>query len=198
MESVEVLKDASSTAIYGARGANGVILVTTKQPKEGRLTVNFNSYIQLKTLSKKLDVMDPYEFVLMQYEYARQRSSNPTDFYNQYGHPEEFYIYQGNEGIDWQDEIFGTNPITQYYDVNVNGGTERTKFKVGYIHQDQPGVLIGSGMRRNNVNFTFNTKLSDRFNVRIPYALHGPDGRRQRHGECEPDYGPARSADQWS
>lgn len=163
VESVEVLKDASSTAIYGARGANGVILVTTKQPKEGRLTVNFNSYIQLKTLSKKLDVMDPYEFVLMQYEYARQRNSQPADFWNQYGHPEEFYIYQGNEGIDWQDEIFGTNPITQYYDVNVNGGTERTKFKVGYIHQDQPGVLIGSGMRRNNVNFTFNTKLSDRF-----------------------------------
>lgn len=80
VESIEVLKDAASTAIYGARGANGVILVTTKKPMEGRVSINVNAYLQTKTLSNKLDVMDPYEFVLMQYEYERQRSSNPTGF----------------------------------------------------------------------------------------------------------------------
>mgnify|MGYP002225659851 FL=1 len=61
IESIEVLKDAASTAIYGARGANGVILVTTKNPTEGRVSVSLNTYVQTKTLSNKLDVMDPYE-----------------------------------------------------------------------------------------------------------------------------------------
>ena len=70
IESIEVLKDAASTAIYGARGANGVILVTTKNPTEGRVSISLNTYVQTKTLSNKLDVMDPYEFVLMQYENA--------------------------------------------------------------------------------------------------------------------------------
>lgn len=63
VESIDVLKDAASTAVYGARGANGVILVTTKQAKEGRVSINLNTYLQTSTLSNKLDVMDPYEYV---------------------------------------------------------------------------------------------------------------------------------------
>ena len=121
VESIEVLKDAASTAIYGARGANGVILVTTKKPMEGRVSINVNAYLQTKTLSNKLDVMDPYEFVLMQYEYERQRSSNPTGFFDRYGRANELYIYQGDEGTDWQDEVFGTNPVAKYVDISLNG-----------------------------------------------------------------------------
>lgn len=159
VESIEVLKDAASTAVYGARGANGVILVTTKQPKEGRVSINLNTYLQTKTLSKHLDVMDPYEYVLMQYEYARQKNSIPTDFFNKYGHPYEFYIYQGDEGKDWQDEMFGTHPVAKYVDLSVNGGTEKSKYKFTFIHQDQPSVMVGNGLKQNNLNVTFNTKL---------------------------------------
>ena len=65
IESIEVLKDAASTAIYGARGANGVILVTTKRPVEGRVVISLNTYVQTKELSNKLDVMDPYEFDML-------------------------------------------------------------------------------------------------------------------------------------
>lgn len=179
VESVEVLKDASSTAIYGARGANGVILVTTKQPKEGRISVNFNSYLQWKTLSNKLGVLDAYDYVMMQYEYAKERQlGGPTAFFDKFGRANEFYIYQGTEGTDWQDEIFGTNPMTQYYDVNLSGGSQKTKYKFGFVHQDQPGVLVGSGMRRNNINVTFSTQINDKlsFEYRTRYMDQTVDG----------------------
>ncbi|WP_366936520.1 SusC/RagA family TonB-linked outer membrane protein [Bacteroides sp.] len=156
IESIEVLKDAASTAIYGARGANGVILVTTKRPVEGRVVINLNTYVQIKQLSNKLDVMDPYEFVLMQYENARQKSSNPTDFNNKYGHAYEHYIYQGNAGTDWQDEVFGTNPVAKNIDLSINGGTEKAKYKLSFIHQDQPSVMVGNGLKQNNMNASFN------------------------------------------
>lgn len=158
IESIEVLKDAASTAIYGARGANGVILVTTKRPVEGRVVISLNTYVQTKELSNKLDVMDPYEFVLMQYENARQKSSNPTAFNNKYGHAYEHYIYQGNAGTDWQDEVFGSNPVAKYVDLSVNGGTDKAKYKISFIHQDQPSVMVGNGLKQNNMNASFSFK----------------------------------------
>ena len=161
VESIEVLKDAASTAIYGARGANGVVLVTTKQPKEGKVSISLNTYVQTKALSHKLDVLDPYEYVLMQYEDARQGSSNPTGFYEKYGHPYEYYIYQGDEGTDWQDEVFGTHPVAKYVDLSLNGGTQKTKYKFSFVHQDQPSVMVGNGLVQNNLNVTLNTKLYD-------------------------------------
>ncbi|MGQ7944663.1 SusC/RagA family TonB-linked outer membrane protein [Flavobacterium sp. WC2509] len=163
IESTDFLKDAAATAIYGARGANGVILVTTKTPKAGKVSVNINSYMQIKTLANRLDVMDPYEFVTMQYEYERNKTSNPTAFYSRYGQANEMYIYKGDKGTDWQDEIFGGNPIARYLDFSINGGTEKTKFKFAVTNQDQPGVLIGSGLKQTNMNLTLNTKLSDKF-----------------------------------
>lgn len=158
IESIEVLKDAASTAIYGARGANGVILVTTRRPVEGRVVINLNTYVQIKQLSNKLDVMDPYEFVLMQYENARQKSSNPTAFNNKYGYAYENYIYQGNAGTDWQDEVFGSNPVAKNVDLSINGGTEKAKYKLSFIHQDQPSVMVGNGLKQNNMNASFNLK----------------------------------------
>lgn len=159
IESIEVLKDAASTAIYGARGANGVVLVTSKRPSAGRVSINVNAYMQTKSLSKKLDVMDPYEYVLMQYEYARQKSSIPSAFYNKYGYNYEHYIYQGDAGTDWQDEVFGTNPVAKSVDVSINGGSEQTKYKFSFIHQDQPSVMVGNGLEQTNLNMTLNTKL---------------------------------------
>ncbi len=163
IESVDVLKDAASTAIYGARGANGVIVITTKKPKAGKISVSINTYMQMKTLSNHLDVMDPYEFTLIQYEYERQRNSNPTAFFNRYGRANELYIYQGNKGVDWQDEIFGANPIVKYLDFNLSGGSETTKYKFAVVNQDQPGVLVGTGLKQTNMNFMLTTKLSDKF-----------------------------------
>ena len=166
VESVEVLKDAASTSIYGSRGANGVILITSKRPTEGRVNVNMNAYMQMKTLANRLNVMDPYEFVVMQYETATPKGAGPREgITNKYGQPYEFYIYQGDKGIDWQDEIFGTNPIAQFYDLNINGGTKQTKYKFSIMHQDQPGVMYGNGMKQTNINISVNTKIFDKLTL---------------------------------
>lgn len=161
VESIEVLKDAASTAIYGARGANGVILVTTKKPGEGKVNINLNTYVQTKELSNTLDVMDPYEYVMAQYEYYRMKSSNPTAFFNKYGQASEYYIYQGYEGYDWQDEIFGSHPIAYYTDLSISGGGKQMKYKLTYIHQDQPSVMEGNGLVQNNINGQINAELFD-------------------------------------
>lgn len=162
IESTEVLKDAASTSIYGSRGANGVILITTKQPTEGRVSVNVNSYMQIKTLANRINVMDPYEFVNMQYEAAYTKGAGTREgIAKKFGQPYEFYIYQSDKGTDWQDEIFGTNPIAQFYDLNINGGTSRTKYKFSIMHQDQPGVMQYNGMEQTNINIAINTKIFD-------------------------------------
>ena len=80
IESIDVLKDAASTAIYGARGANGVILVTTKSAKEGKVTVKYNSYVQVKKNPKTLDVLDAYDYVLWNWAYATAYGSSSYNF----------------------------------------------------------------------------------------------------------------------
>ena len=162
VESIEVLKDAASTAIYGARGANGVVLVTTKHPNEGKVSVSVNSYVQTKELSNKLDVLRPYDFVWANYERIRPKGASAGNGYaNNFGQPYEWYIYQGYEGNDWQDIIFDTHPVSFYIDGNITGGTEKTKFKLSFMHQDQPSVMPSNGLRQNNLNGTLNVKLWD-------------------------------------
>lgn len=149
IESIDVLKDASSTAVYGARGANGVVNITTKRAKEGRTSISFNSYVTLRTLSKKLDVLDPYEFVLLQYEYARSRSSEPTSFIDRYGDPSEFYIYKNYSGDDWQDEVMGGTSLSQYYNVTISGASPKNQYNLSFTHQNSPGILAGNGLQKH-------------------------------------------------
>lgn len=152
IESIDVLKDAASTAIYGARGANGVILITSKNPGKGRTTVNISSYVQTRSLANHLDVLDPYDYVHLQYEYYRQKSSNPTGFFNKYSQASEYYIYQGDKGTDWQDEVFGTHPVTWYLDGTLTGSTKKLKYKATWVHQNSPSVMKDNGLVQNNIN----------------------------------------------
>lgn len=159
IESIDVLKDASSTAVYGARGANGVVNITTKRAKEGKATVSFNAYMSLRQVSKKLDVLDPYEFVLLYYEDAKLGSSNPTSFYDKYGYPEEFHIYKDYAGDDWQDEIMGKTTVSQYYNVTIGGSSGKTKYNLSLTHSDAPSILEGNGQQKTFLNFKFSTEL---------------------------------------
>lgn len=162
VESIEVLKDAASTAIYGARGANGVVLVTTKRPNEGRVQVSVNAYVQTKELSNKLDVLSPYDFVQANYQRIRPKgASSGTGYANNFGQPYEWYIYQGYEGYDWQDIIFGKHPVSSSIDANINGGTDKFKFKLSFMHQDQPSVMPDNGLVQNNLTLNLNFKLFD-------------------------------------
>jgi len=147
IDNIQVLKDAASTAIYGARGANGVVLVTTKRPNEGRAVVNVNAYVQTKELSNKIDVLSPYDFVRANYErIAPKGASARSGFANNFGQAYETYIYQGYEGNDWQDIIFGTHPVSWAVDGSINGGNEKFKYKLSFMHQDQPSVMPDNGL----------------------------------------------------
>ena len=166
IDNIQVLKDAASTAIYGARGANGVVLVTTKRPNEGRAVVNVNAYVQTKELSNKIDVLSPYDFVRANYErIAPKGASARSGFANNFGQAYETYIYQGYEGNDWQDIIFGTHPVSWAVDGSINGGNEKFKYKLSFMHQDQPSVMPDNGLVQNNLNLNLNLKLWDFLSV---------------------------------
>ena len=159
IESIDVLKEASMTAIYGARGANGVVIVTTKNPKMGKTTVQFNSYLQMRTLARKIPVMNNYEFVMAEYEYQMIRKGSDEGFIKNFGYYDDIDLYKYTNTTDWQDEILGGNPISQYYNITVNGGNEKTKFNLSYTRNKDEGQLIGSGLTRNNINLKLNHQL---------------------------------------
>ena len=159
IESIDVLKEASMTAIYGARGANGVVIVTTKNPKMGKTTVQFNSYLQMRTLARKIPVMNNYEFVMAEYEYQMIRKGSDEGFIKNFGYYDDIDLYKYTNTTDWQDEILGGNPISQYYNITVNGGNEKTKFNLSYTRNKDEGQLTGSGLTRNNINLKLNHQL---------------------------------------
>ncbi len=157
IESIDVLKDASSTAIYGARGANGVIIVTTKSGHEGKPQVNFNASHGWKKVTKLIDVMDPYNYAYYQYELGTAGTSSTT---SDYGNYDDIEIWKSVEGNDWQDQMFGRTGQQNMYNVNVSGGSKDLKYNIGYSHTDEESIMVGSGYSKNNVNAKLNAKLN--------------------------------------
>ncbi|WP_223151790.1 SusC/RagA family TonB-linked outer membrane protein [Chitinophaga qingshengii] len=168
IESVDVLKDASATAIYGARGANGVVIITTKNGKEGKTIVSYNGTVGVRQLPKKLKVLSPYDFVLYQYERSRGLTADSLSFANIYG--EDLEKYKSVPGIDWQQNVFGRKALMQTHNVSIAGGTQSTRFNLSYTNNQEEGIMINAGMKRNLLNFKLdhkaNTKLRIGLNVR--------------------------------
>lgn len=158
---VDVLKEASMTAIYGARGANGVVVITTKSPKAGKTSIQFNSYLQTRTLAKKLPLMDNYEFVMAEYEYqlVRNGESGVKGFNRNFGFYDDLDLYKYIEPNDWQEDIFGGTPLFQYYNLSIDGGSEKTKFNISFTRNKDEGQMIGSGLARNNIRMRLNHEL---------------------------------------
>lgn len=155
IQSIDVLKDASATAIYGARGANGVVIVTTKSGKEGKTTVNLNTYFGWKQLAEELDVLNSYEYVMSQYELANYKASTPnydSSFEKFYGSFGDLELYKNKPTNNWQDQIFGRTAFTQNYNASITGGQEKIQYNVGLTHMDDESIMIGSGFMRNNIN----------------------------------------------
>ncbi len=168
IERMDVLKDASATAIYGARGANGVIIITTKSGSEGKTTVNFNAYWGFKQITKTLDVLDAYEYVMWQYELANYKNSSidyDSGFMKYYGAFDDLELYKNKKTTDWQDEIFGRTAFTQNYNVSVTGGTDKAKYNVSMSHIDDESIMIGAGYVRDNINAKFNINISKKIKL---------------------------------
>ncbi|MBQ2727869.1 MAG: SusC/RagA family TonB-linked outer membrane protein [Alistipes sp.] len=143
IESFTILKDASATAIYGARGANGVIIIETKKGQEGKATITYNGNYGFQQVANTMDMMNAAQFV----EYQIERSSANADKYlNIPGRTMEDYKAMG-EGINWQDKLFRNAPI-QMHNVSLTGGTKQTKYAASISVADQEGVILNSGYQK--------------------------------------------------
>ena len=181
IESIDVLKDAASTAIYGSRGSNGVIMITTKKGKIGKPTVNFNAYAGAQMLTKKVDLMDAYELAnytkLSRDQAWEAVGGNPNDPLSvrtgsNYIYPDYMLPYlEGQQGLtntDWQDEIYRT-ALQQNYDISIGGGTEDVRYYVSGNFMNQEGIIINSGMKRYAVRANLETHITSklRFGLRM-------------------------------
>jgi len=169
IEDITVLKDASSTAIYGSQGANGVILVTTKNAKGGKTTINYNGFLQTKTVSKRLDPMNTYDYVMSNYEYSLIRGESALNsFYRQFGVYDDLYLYKSIEPIDWQEDMFGANVLSQSHNVSLTGGTEKTKFTLSGTYDYNGGLMKNNDFGR----YAFLFKLNHEINKNLKFSLN--------------------------
>lgn len=165
IESVDVLKDASSTSIYGAQGANGVVLVTTKKAKSGKLTIGYDTYGGIKTIAKKLDVMNPYQYTQLMYEGATD-DVRLQKFIKNYGTWDELApLYQNRPGINWQDEIFGNAVQSQYHKISMSAGGNETRFNSFYSVNNDQGIMMGSESVKHIAKLSVSHNVTDKLSV---------------------------------
>jgi len=159
IESIDVLKDASSTAIYGSRGANGVIIVTTKSGKSGKVSVSYNAYTGFKKIAKTLDVLPAGDYAKWQYELALLRNNGDPETYEKYyGAYEDMDLYNDVPVNDWQNLVFGRTGYTFNHNLSINGGTDNSKFSFSYSHLKDIAIMQMSDYKRDNLSFKYNNK----------------------------------------
>ncbi len=174
IESIEILKDASSSAIYGARAANGVVLVTTKSGKTGKPIITYNGSASYRKISKTLDVLSPYEFVKLQGEVNSSYTNSYYKDKNDDGSIPKYRTlddYIGVDGVDWQAETF--NPTwSQDHNVTITGGTNDTKYNASFSRYIENGIFNNSGFDRTTAKLRFNHKLTKNitFDATVNYA----------------------------
>jgi len=171
IESMTVLKDASSTAIYGSRGANGVIIITTKTGKDGKIAVSYNMFYGMKTMANKIDVLPTEDFVKWQYEYAlldqtdKTILSNPASYTKYFGNWEDHDLYNGVKGTDWQKQVYGRRGEVNSRDLGIRGGTEKMNYNFNYAYYDEKAIMLGSDYKRNNLSLALKNKATDKIDL---------------------------------
>jgi len=160
IESMEVLKDASATAIYGSRGANGVVLITTKRGKPGQLQVDFSPRFSSSRVIKKLDLLNAADFAETANANAAATGTSPIFT------PDQIAQFRKTGGTNWQDEIFRTAP-TQEYQLGISGGTDKTSFYISGNYLDQQGVIINSYLKRYAFRSNLQSQLTDKLSLHL-------------------------------
>lgn len=166
--SIDVLKDAAATAIYGARGANGVIVITTKSGRPGRTVISYNGMVGVKDLPRKLDVMSPYEFVIYQSERSRGNTTDSTNFVNNFGTTwDTLGNYRNVGAVDWQEQVFGNSGRLQTHNVGASGGGKKITFNFGYTFNDDQAIVVNSSYNRHLLNLKGDYKFTDKLKAGI-------------------------------
>ncbi len=178
IESIDVLKDASATAIYGARGANGVVLVTTKSgaKSDGKAKLVFDAYVGVRHLAKRLEELSVAEFVIADYErtlgWATDPEATMLGWQNRYGGFIDISENYGNRpGIDWLDETMGRTTVTQNYRASVQGGNDKFNYYASYGYISDDGAMVHSGSTKHSIAANINGEISNRLSLtgRINY-----------------------------
>lgn len=150
IQSMQILKDASSTAIYGSRGANGVVLITTKTGKANVRQIMFDAQIGVGTVAKRYETLNPYEFATLYNTYRKETFS-----------PEQLSAFQnGTAGTDWLDEIF-QNGITQDYKLTLSGGSDKIQYIISGNYVGQEGVVKENTNKRYQARANITSQLTD-------------------------------------
>ena len=184
IESIDVLKDAATTAIYGASGANGVILITTKGGKSGRTVVKYGLYYQLKTNPKTLDVLDAYDYVFGTWAYATAYGTSYGDNVAQYfglgsSYGNHLSEYKSMKSHNYVDDVM-KNASTWNHDVSISGGGDKTTFYAGLSYSDDQGTRINSSFSRWSANFKVTQKITKdlTLDVDLRYTEVGVEGTK--------------------
>jgi len=165
IKSIDVLKDASSTAIYGSRGANGVIIITTKGGnKDGKVSVNYNVFAGVKKLANELDVLKPEDYVNWQYEFALLEKDLPS-YENYFGAWQDRDMYEGMKANNWQQQVYGRTGNVFSNDLSVRGGSEKTSFSLNYARYKEKAIMVGSDFLRDNVTMKLDNKPNDKMDI---------------------------------
>lgn len=164
---IDVLKDAAAASIYGSRGSNGVVLITTKRGQAGKSTVTFNAYYGRQSVSRKLDLLTGDEYL----EYMREAAEN--DGYD----PLEWFPSGDGVNTDWQSAVLRTAPISGA-ELAASGGDERIRYRVSGNWYDQEGIVLTSGYRRIGGRANLDFKATDRLHISTNFAVSGETNDR--------------------
>ncbi len=165
IESIEILKDAAATAIYGARAANGVVLITTKTGKKGRDIVSFEANYGVQNVSKKIDVMGAQEYAALVNEaYTNDKLTAPYD-----AAALAKIALLGN-GTNWQNELYRGGK-TQNYQLTFSGGDEKTSYAISGNYFDQQGIVLKSNFKRYSTRLNFDRKINDVFKIGTHFSI---------------------------
>lgn len=157
IESIDVLKDASAAAIYGARAANGVVIVTTKRGKDGKAQLTYDGYVGAGTAWKKLDVLNTAQYIGIQSQLGR-----------------DFSEFSSSPTVDWQDQVFRTSKI-QSHNMGVSGGSQTANYFVGAGYMKQQGLELGQGFKRFSLKANSDVKIGDRIKIGESMLLSSTD-----------------------
>lgn len=164
IQSIDVLKDASSTAIYGARGANGVIIITTKGGEAGKPKVNYNTYYGFKKVSKHIPTISVEDYMRWQYEYALL-DDNVEKYERYFGNYQDIDLYAGQPSTNWFDQVFGQIGKVFNQDLNITGGSDNFRYSVTYAGIRSDEIMLSSEYKRDNLALKLDHKAGDRVDL---------------------------------
>lgn len=170
IESIEILKDASATAIYGSRGSNGVVIITTKTGKVGKLQVDFGTWFSKAMIPKELPLMNAYDFArAVNAQYAT--TGQPPGFTQA-----QLDAFKNNPGTDWQ-KALQQKPWIQNYDLSLSGGAAAVNYRFSFNYLDQPGLIINQYYKRATLRSNVGVRLNRKIDLQLNIAAVMPQNR---------------------